>query len=191
MTDPDTLVSTLGLYAGSFAVGVLSSWVPFVLVDVFLVGVTLHLDASPVLIALIALAAIGQLVGKLPMYFAVRGGTAVAAKRSKRVQRLLAWVERFRHRPHLVLAASALTGLPPFSIVASAAGLLGVRVRPFAAIVIQRPRAAFRDRGRGDAARALRDPRVTRAGSSAPSPLRSCRRTSAENVAARTRTPAG
>jgi membrane protein YqaA with SNARE-associated domain len=35
-----------------------------------------------------------------------------------------------------VLAASALTGLPPFSIVATAAGLLAIRVRAFAAIVL-------------------------------------------------------
>jgi membrane protein YqaA with SNARE-associated domain len=136
MIDPHELVTELGLYAGSFATGVVSSWVPFVLVDVFLIAATSRVGASPGLVALILLAAIGQLVGKLPMYFAVRGGAALAEKHSRRVERLRRWLERFRNRPHVVLAASALTGLPPFSIVASAAGLLGVRLRAFCTIVL-------------------------------------------------------
>lgn len=139
MTDPQDLVAQLGLYAGSFAVGALSSVIPFVVVDVFLVGVALQLGGTPELAALVVLASLGQLVGKLPMYYAVRGAVALAGTPSERtrarVERLRRWTARFRGRPHLVLVASALTGIPPFSIVASAAGLLGIRVRAFAAIV--------------------------------------------------------
>jgi len=140
MTDPHALVAQLGLYAGTFAVAAVSSVIPFVVIDVFLVGVALRLGASPALVAIVVLAALGQLVGKLPAYFAVRAIVALAAtpspRQRARIERLRAWTDRFRRRPHLVLAASALTGLPPFSIVATAAGLLAIRVRAFAAIVL-------------------------------------------------------
>ncbi|MBA3539040.1 MAG: hypothetical protein H0T79_05385, partial [Deltaproteobacteria bacterium] len=52
-----------------------------------------------------------------------------------RLTRVRAWIARWQKTPLLVLAASALLGLPPFSIVATAAGALAIRTRTFCAIV--------------------------------------------------------
>jgi membrane protein YqaA with SNARE-associated domain len=144
MSDPQQVVAAMGLYAGSFAVGALSSLIPFVVIDVFVVWVALRVGASPALIPLALLTACGQLAGKLPMYFAARGLTDLAARKTTaasprtrarvdRVRRLLA---KWNRRPHLVLFASAVLGLPPFSILATAAGSLGIRVRAFCALTI-------------------------------------------------------
>ena len=131
---PDALVTSLGWFAGSFAVGALSAVIPLASIEIFLVGLVLVRGVDPVSGALIvACAATGQLVGKLPIYSAARG---VAALQKERVNRLRTRLGRFANAPHLVLATSAVLGLPPFSIMATAAGLLAVRTRTFCAIVV-------------------------------------------------------
>jgi len=147
VTDPQALVADLGIYVGSFLVGAISSLIPFVAIDVFVVAMTLHVGASPALIAIVALAALGQLVGKLPMYAAVRGATALAGAASERQRARLArvrtWCDRWGKRPHQLLGASALVGLPPFSLLATAAGVLAIRTRAFCAIVLAGRGARF------------------------------------------------
>jgi len=131
---PDSLVAALGLFAGTFAVGALSAVIPLASIEVFLAGVVLVRGVDPAgAAALVACAAAGQLAGKLPIYGAARG---VGAVQQERVAKLRAWLGRFANAPHLVLAASAVFGLPPFSIMATAAGILEIRVRPFCAIVL-------------------------------------------------------
>lgn len=130
----DSLVAALGLFAGTFAVGALSAVIPLASIEVFLAGVVLVRGVDPAgAAALVACAAAGQLAGKLPIYGAARG---VGAVQQERVAKLRAWLGRFANAPHLVLAASAVFGLPPFSIMATAAGILEIRVRPFCAIVL-------------------------------------------------------
>jgi membrane protein YqaA with SNARE-associated domain len=46
-----------------------------------------------------------------------------------------AWVARLGNRPNVVLAMSAVFGLPPFSIISTAAGALAIRMRTFCAVV--------------------------------------------------------
>jgi membrane protein YqaA with SNARE-associated domain len=131
---PEALVASLGWFAGSFAVGALSAVIPLASIEVFLVGLVLVRGVDPVSGALIvACAAAGQLAGKLPIYSAARG---VGALQKERVSRLRARLGRFANAPHLVLATSAVLGLPPFSIMATAAGVLAIRVRAFCAIVL-------------------------------------------------------
>lgn len=126
MTAPDVLAA-LGMYAGTFAVAAISSVLPFVAIDVFLVGLVLY--APPAALPLVVLlAAAGQVAGKLPIYAASR----VAGARLDRVRR---WIARWRHTPRLLLVTSAVLGLPPFSIISTAAGVLGVTLRTFVVLV--------------------------------------------------------
>jgi membrane protein YqaA with SNARE-associated domain len=126
MTAHDVLAA-LGIYAGTFAVAAISSVLPFVAIDVFLVGIVLY--APPAALPLVVvLAAAGQVVGKLPIYAASR----VAGARLDRVRR---WIARWQHTPRLLLFASAVFGLPPFSIISTAAGVLGVDARTFVLLV--------------------------------------------------------
>lgn len=130
----ESLVAALGWFAGTFAVGALSAIFPLASIEVFLVGLVLVRGVDPASASLIvACAAVGQLAGKLPIYAAARG---VAALQHERLARLRARLGRFANAPHLVLATSAVLGLPPFSIMATAAGALAIRVRAFCAIVL-------------------------------------------------------
>lgn len=130
---PEALVAALGIYAGTFAVGAISAVFPLASIEVFLVGLAFVRGVDPAsATALVACAAAGQLAGKLPIYSAARG---LGSLQEVRVARLRAWLGRFANAPQLVLATSAVLGLPPFSIMATAAGVLAVRIRAFAAIV--------------------------------------------------------
>lgn len=130
MTSADVLAA-LGIYAGTFAVAAISSVLPFVAIDVFLVGLVLY--APPAALPLVVvLAAAGQVVGKLPIYAASR----VVGARLGRLRRWIErWIERWRRTPRLLLFASAVLGLPPFSIISTAAGILEIDARTFVVLV--------------------------------------------------------
>jgi membrane protein YqaA with SNARE-associated domain len=130
----DEIVASVGIYAGTFAVGAISSIIPLVSIEVFLVAITLaHGTANAV--PLIALATLGQVLGKLPIYAAARGVAAIPGRQRRWVERVRGWIARFGNRPSLVLAASAVLGLPPFSIISTAAGALAIRPRTFCTVV--------------------------------------------------------
>lgn len=128
------LLATFGLYAGTFVVAAISSILPFVAIDVFLVGVVVMAPGAA-LPLIVVLAAAGQLAGKLPIYAASRGIAAMPGRHREKLDRVRRWIARWEHAPHGVLLASAILGLPPFSILATAAGLLGVKARAFCVIV--------------------------------------------------------
>ena len=129
------LVAALGLPAGTFVVAAVSSVVPLVAIEVFLVGVTLALaPAVAPLPALVLLAAAGQVAGKLPIYYAARGAAGVPGPHRARLERVRAWVAR-RPSKLLVLASSAALGLPPFSLAATVAGALTIPARTFCAVI--------------------------------------------------------
>jgi len=131
----DSLVGTVGIHAGTFAVAVLSSLVPLVSIEVFLIGVSVAIgpgEAAP----LVLLAAIGQVLGKLPVYFAARSVAELPGRHRARVERVRVWLTRWRTSPAVVLASSALFGVPPFSILSTAAGVLAIPLRTFCAVVV-------------------------------------------------------
>jgi len=126
----DQLVEALGVYGGAFAVAAVSSVFPLVSIEVFVVGITLARGPHEA-VGIVVLAALGQVLGKLPIYAGARGAARLSRER---VQRLRTWFGA--RNPTLVLAASALLGLPPFSIIATAAGVLAIPVRTFCAVVV-------------------------------------------------------
>jgi membrane protein YqaA with SNARE-associated domain len=125
----DQLVGELGVYAGTFAVAAISSVIPLVSIEVFLVALVWARGPGDA-VALVVLAALGQLLGKLPIYAGARGAATLA---SKRLERVRAWCAN--RRPVVVLATSAVLGLPPFSLIATAAGVLAIPVRTFCIVV--------------------------------------------------------
>lgn len=126
--DPGELIATLGLPLATFAIALVGAMFPIVSIEVFLIGVAVIAGPADAVL-LVPLAAIGQLLGKLPIYGAARRLT----RSSHRIERLRTWFSRFH--PTKVLAASALLGLPPFSLAATAAGVLGIRTRTFCVVV--------------------------------------------------------
>ena len=87
------------------------------------------------ILAIIVLATAGQVLGKLPVYFTARGLAGMPGRHRKHVERAQRWIARWRAHPTLVLAASALLGLPPFSLASTAAGALGIRARTFCLVI--------------------------------------------------------
>jgi membrane protein YqaA with SNARE-associated domain len=129
------ILAALGLYAGTFAVAAVSSVFPLVAIEVFLVGAALALaPATAPLPALVLLAAAGQVAGKLPIYYAARGAAALPGRHRARLARVRAWIDRRRGKT-LVLASSAVLGLPPFSLAATAAGALAIPLGTFCAVI--------------------------------------------------------
>jgi membrane protein YqaA with SNARE-associated domain len=140
------IVAALGSYAGAFAVGALSSVLPLVSVELFLVALTLATSTSTSLgtaIPIVLLAAGGQVAGKLPIYLASRGIARVVRPHRARSDRIRRCLVRLRNTPHLALATSAVVGLPPFSVMATAAGALAIRLHWFCAIVFAGRAARF------------------------------------------------
>jgi membrane protein YqaA with SNARE-associated domain len=124
----------LGIYAGTFAIATASCFVPVISIEVFLVGVTLARGPGDA-IALVLLATLGTLAGKLPIYYVTRGLTSLPGRHRRWIDRLRGWIDRTGRSPDLVLAASALVGIPPFSIASTAAGALAIRAARFATII--------------------------------------------------------
>ncbi len=125
--NPDELIAAIGLYAATFVIAVVGAVVPIISIEVFLIAIAITVgpaDAVP----LVALAAVGQTLGKLPIYF----GARAVADRAK-LDRLRAWAARWH--PGVLLATSSVLGLPPFSLLATMAGVLSVRPRTFCVVV--------------------------------------------------------
>ncbi|HEX4418452.1 MAG TPA: VTT domain-containing protein [Kofleriaceae bacterium] len=141
---PHDLVQTLGTYGGAFAVGAISSLIPFVSIDLFLIGLTVATGTSlAVALPVVLLASAGQLAGKLPIYWASRGAANLPDRHRERLERMRARITRWQNAPHLILAVSALVGLPPFSLMATAAGILEIRLRSFCVVVFAGRAARF------------------------------------------------
>jgi membrane protein YqaA with SNARE-associated domain len=77
------------------------------------------------------------------MYAASRGIASVEGPHRKRVERLRQRLVRLRNTPHLALATSTLVGLPPFSVMATAAGAFAIRLPWFCTIVFAGRAARF------------------------------------------------
>lgn len=126
--------AALGIYAGTFAIAVASCFVPVISIEVFLVGLTLARGPGDA-VALVLLAAVGQVVGKLPIYYATRGLTSLEGRHRRWIERMRGWLARTRCSPEIALAASALLGIPPFSIASTAAGVFAIPAARFSLIV--------------------------------------------------------
>src|SRR5262245_19930587 len=101
------LIEALGVFAGTFAIAPISSVVPLVSIEVFLVGLTLARGPTDAVL-LVVLATAGQVVGKLPIFYAARGLSALPGRQRRWVERIRAWVARTGAGPNVVLASSAL-----------------------------------------------------------------------------------
>jgi membrane protein YqaA with SNARE-associated domain len=123
----------LGVYAGTFVVCFLAGLIPLINAELWLIAVTLMLASPAGLPAIVVLAALGQMVAKVLLYYAALG-TVKLPGLDKRIAKARAQLDRWRDRPRWVLWASATLGLPPFYIISLLAGALEIRLRTFCVI---------------------------------------------------------
>jgi membrane protein YqaA with SNARE-associated domain len=121
----------MGDLLGVLAVGVASALVPLINIEAYL-GVRGAVSTVEGIWLLGFVAGLGQMLGKVVWYYL--GASALSwgwvrrkVERPKTQQRIDRWRTRTRERPvvsGLLVFASALTGLPPFAVVAVLAGQL-------------------------------------------------------------------
>ena len=130
------ILSTVGLYVGTFLVCFVAGLVPIINAELFLAGISAWAIASPApLPAIVLLAAAGQMAAKLLLYYAALGMFELPKGRHKeRIEKARSKIEKWRSKPKAVLALSATLGLPPFYLSSFAAGALKIRLRTFCAI---------------------------------------------------------
>jgi len=125
----------LGLYGGTFAVCFVSGLVPFVNAEIWLVAITLVAVSPSQLPLVVLLAATGQVVAKVLLYYAALGAVRIPTGRFReKVEKARARVASWKDRPHAVLWSAATVGLPPFYVVSLLAGALGYRLRALLSI---------------------------------------------------------
>ena len=115
-------METLSLYGGTLVVCVVSAIVPLVHTELYLVGVAALVDPRH-LPALALVAAVGQMAGKVPVYYAGRGVLRMPFFKG----RMEHWEEKLRVHPagvDGVLFLSAFLGVPPIYAVSVSAGAL-------------------------------------------------------------------
>src|SRR5207253_11445804 len=107
LMDTGQLVASMGIYAATFVIAVVGCFIPIASIEVFLVGLVLAGRMPAAVPVVVAIAAAGQLLGKLPIFYASRK----LSDRSARIERVRAWLVRKRIPPSVALAASAVLGL--------------------------------------------------------------------------------
>jgi membrane protein YqaA with SNARE-associated domain len=125
------MVAMLGLYGACVATAAASALIPIINAELFLAGVVVVVGDVGHAIVLGALVAFGQMLGKSVIYASMRGTSRFYDRHAGRVR---AFVERWGHRPRLVMFASATASVPPYLLVAALAGVAKVRFREFFAI---------------------------------------------------------
>ncbi|MBI4410725.1 MAG: VTT domain-containing protein [Gemmatimonadetes bacterium] len=115
----------------TFAVAVLSGFVPVVNTELYLIGVAAlaPLGAVPVLVLS---ATLGQMAAKSAMYLVGRGAlTLPFLRRQQRLSRVQQQLRDRSDRVSLFVFVSASLGFPPFYIVSVACGMLEVAFSAF------------------------------------------------------------
>ncbi len=131
---PESVIGAVGIYAGALVVGAVSSILPIISIEVFLVALAIAGRIEHA-VPLVLLATLGQVLGKLPIYYGARGLANMAGPHRPWLDRFRRWTERFGNRPLALIGTSAFVGLPPFSICSTAAGALAVELRAFCVVV--------------------------------------------------------
>jgi membrane protein YqaA with SNARE-associated domain len=127
------LLQTLGLYAGTLVVCFLAGLIPLINAEVFLVGISIWVVKRPEqLPAIIILAAVGQMLAKIILYYAGMGMFEMpSGKWRARIDRARAKLTRWEKQPYLIYASSASLGLPPLYLTTFAAGALRINFALF------------------------------------------------------------
>ena len=126
-------MGTAALCAVTFLLALASGLVPFVInAELYLLGVATLTDASPV--AIVAMATLGQMLGKFALYQAGRGSLKIEWIRRRAASKAAAVIARRPANGLGLLGVSAITGIPPFYAVSFMCGVLRLPVAAFLSI---------------------------------------------------------
>lgn len=124
-------MTLLSLWITTFGVCVAGAIIPFINTEIYLLSVS-ALSPRGFVWPLVTAATLGQMVGKVAMFYAGRGVLRIRHARVRRAVESLRG--RLESRPLLakgVLLSSATVGLPPLYVMAVACGTIGMGVVSF------------------------------------------------------------
>lgn len=124
-------MTILTLWLTTFAFCVAGAIIPFLNTEVYLLSVSALSPPAHVL-PLVVAATLGQMVGKVAMFYAGRGVLRFRSARLHRgVEKVRARLEGRPRIAHLLLFSSATVGLPPLYLMAVACGTVGMGIVSF------------------------------------------------------------
>lgn len=127
-------MTLLTLWLTTFAICVVGAIVPLVNTEIYLLSVS---SLSPVefVTPLVIAATIGQMTGKVVMYYAGRGLLRIRReKMRRRIVQLRDWMDQHPRLAKVTLFSSATLGLPPLYAVSVACGAVGMGLVSFLVI---------------------------------------------------------
>lgn len=131
----------MGEVLGLFGVSVVSALLPVVNVEAYLVGLT-AINGSDAVWTLSVVGGVGQMIGKVVWYYlgsnALRWGWVRRKMEKPKAQaKLDLWRARTHDRPWFaagLVLVSAVTGFPPFAVIAVLAGQLRMNLTMFVVV---------------------------------------------------------
>ncbi|RCV51939.1 VTT domain-containing protein [Marinitenerispora sediminis] len=141
----------MGETALAFGIALTSALLPFVNIELYLVGAAALLDDGA-LVAMAVAAGAGQTIGKIVYYYLGRGALDVpwlrrrAERPNRWTRRIAAWRERAERRPVWaagLVAVSSFSSVPPFMVVSVLAGTIRMPLAWFVVITMVTRTARF------------------------------------------------
>lgn len=124
-------MSLLAVWLTTLGVAVASALIPVINIELYLIGAA-ALAPRAMVVPLVLAATIGQMIGKVVMYYAATGAVKLPGKRLQGALEKMNTTLRDRPRSGGALVfASAAAGFPPFFVVTVAAGAARMNLAVF------------------------------------------------------------
>jgi membrane protein YqaA with SNARE-associated domain len=115
-----------GPLLGTFIVAFVAGFIPLINVEIFLVGMIALLNLTDMLWLIALVAAVGQILAKIILYFASAGVLKVSKGKRftpAKIEKLSAKILQGGWKGDAVILSSAFVGIPPIYLTALVAGL--------------------------------------------------------------------
>lgn len=127
-------MSLLAVWLTTFGVAVLSAVIPVINIEIYLLGAS-ALAPPQMVIPLIVAGTLGQVIGKIALYYAGTGALKLPGKRLQAaLQRMNTQMQERPNMGNALVFVSATAGLPPYYLVTLAAGAARMNLPMFLAV---------------------------------------------------------
>lgn len=127
-------MSLLAVWLTTFGVAVASAVIPVINIEIYLLGAS-ALAPREMVIPLIVAGTLGQVIGKIALYYAGTGALKIPGKRLQAaLQKMNTQMQERPRMGNALVFVSATAGLPPYYLVTLAAGAAKMNLPMFLAV---------------------------------------------------------
>lgn len=127
-------MSLLAVWLTTFGVAVLSAVIPLINIEVYLLAAS-AVAPREMVIPLIVAGTLGQVIGKIALYYAGTGALKIPGKRLRAaLEKMNTQIQERPHMGNALVFVSATAGLPPYYLVTLAAGAARMNLPMFLAV---------------------------------------------------------